>query len=306
MNNKYIEDAKQIKEALNDSSIDEKALINIVTKRTHKERMKIRRAYKESFNRDLMSDLNSELYSNFKLTMLALFTDPVEYDVDSIYKSLKSKEVDKDTLIEIFASRPWWYLNKIKEIYEKKYKINLEEELTKDSSDDFKIILALLLKNERSTNTEPDHDECEQIAIKLNDIKKLSIDEPIIQKLFCSYSPQELISISREYHKITGITLTKAIENSFREVDIKKLLKSILFALISPSEYFANRMHEALDETCPNENIITRILVSRGPVDLIIIKKYYYELYNMNMVEDIKKCLKDAYQILCVELCNKE
>lgn len=299
-------DAEKIKIALNDSSIDEKALINIVTKRTHKERMKIRKAYKQSFNKDLMSDLNSELYSNFKLTMLALFTDPVEYDIDSIYKSLKSKEIDKDTLIEIFASRPWWYLNKIKEMYERKYKKNLEKELVDDSSDDFKIILALLLKNERSTNTEPDQEECEQIAKEINDLPKLSIDEPIMQKFFISSSPQELASISREYHKITGILLTKAIENSFNDENIQKLLKSILFALISPSEYFATRMHEALDEKCPLENIITRILVSRGPVDLAQIKKYYYELYNINMAEDIKKCLKDSYQSLCVELCDKE
>ena len=303
MSTKEKEDAQKIREALNESSIDEQALINIVTQRTHKERMKIRKAYKESFNRDLMSDLNSELYSNFKLTMLALFTDPLEYDADTIYKALKPKEIDKDTLTEIFASRPWWYLNKIKEIYNKKYKKNLEEELMENSTDDFKIILALLLSNQRSTNEDPDQNKCEQIAIELNDIEKLSIDEKIVQDVFCSSSPYELVYISREYHKITGKLFTEAIKNSFND-DITKLLTSILYAQISPSEYFATRIHEGIDDICPNEKIITRILVTRGPVDLGKIKKYYYELYNSDMAIDIKNCLKDSYQSLCVEICN--
>ena len=61
MSTKEKEDAQKIREALNESSIDEQALIDIVTQRTHKERMKIRKAYKENFNRDLMSDWHASL-----------------------------------------------------------------------------------------------------------------------------------------------------------------------------------------------------------------------------------------------------
>ena len=58
------------------------------------------------FGKYLMSDINSELIGNFKKIIFELFTDPVEYDVDSIYKSISESGTDEDTLIEILSSRP--------------------------------------------------------------------------------------------------------------------------------------------------------------------------------------------------------
>ena len=52
--------------------------------------------------------------------------------------------------------------------------------------------------------------------------------------------------ISREYHKLTGNLIITAIDREFSS-DIKKLLKSVLYALISPSEHFATRIHDAVD-----------------------------------------------------------
>ena len=306
MNSQEKKDAEAMRNAMKGLGTDEKALINIAGKRTHKERMKIRHEYKAMFGRDLMSDLKSDLSGNFRKTMLALFTDPVEYDVDSIYQAIKGAGTDEDTLIEIFASRPSWYLNKIKIKYKEKYKKDLEKDVIGDTSGSFQKLLVSLLQCKRSTNKNPDKEECAKIAQELFNAgeKRLGTDEPVFNKIFALSSPHELIMISREYHKLSGNLLTKAIDKEFSG-DIKKLLKTVLYVLISPSEYFSSRIHEAVDGLGTNEKILTRILVTRAEIDLLKIKQYYKVLYGKDMIEDIKDDVSGDYKQLLISICNQ-
>ena len=305
MNSREKKDAEIMRKAMEGSGTDEKSLINIAGKRTHKERMKIRHAYKAIFGRDLMSDLISDLSGDFKKLMLALFTDPVEYDADCIYRAIKGAGTDEETLIEIFASRPNWYLNKIKSIYKEKYKKDLEEHVRGDTSGDFRSLLVSLIQGKRSTNQYPDKDECVKIAKNLYEAgeKRLGTDEEVFNKIFALSSPHELIAISREYHKITGNLLTTAIDREFSG-NIKKLLKSILYANISPSEYFATRIHDAIEGIGTDENTLTRIMVTRAEIDLPKIKEYYNKLYGKDMLEDIKDDVSGDYKKLLIAIYN--
>ncbi|MBQ4046218.1 MAG: hypothetical protein II627_07175, partial [Lachnospiraceae bacterium] len=65
------------------------------------------------------------------------------------------------TLIEILASRPGWYINRIKKKYKEKYKKELEEDVYGDTSGSFRKLLVSLIQGNRSTNQTPDKDECE-------------------------------------------------------------------------------------------------------------------------------------------------
>jgi annexin A7/11 len=305
MNLREKKDAEIMRKAMEGSGTDEKSLINIAGKRTHKERMKIRHAYKAMFGKDLMSDLISDLSGDFKKLMLALFTDPVEYDADCIYRAIKGAGTDEETLIEIFASRPNWYLNKIKSIYNEKYKKDLEEHVRGDTSGDFRRLLVSLIQGKRSTNQYPDKDECAKIAKNLYEAgeKRLGTDEEVFNKIFALSSPHELITISREYHKLTGNLVTTAIDHEFSG-NINKLLKSILYANISPSEYFATRIHDAIDGIGTDENTLTRIMVTRAEIDLPKIKEYYNKLYGKDMLEDIKDDVSGDYKKLLIAIYN--
>ena len=87
--------------------------------------------------------------------------------------------------------------------------------------------------------------------------------------------------------------------------DIKKLLKAILFAVISPSEYFAVRIHDAVNDGT-NEKILTRIIVTREEIDLPKIKGYYNNLYKKEMLEDIEKGVEGDYKSLLIAICSKD
>ena len=121
--NKDVEDLKQLIE-----NADYSSMTDFITRKTHKERMRLRQVYKQKFDKDLMSDLKSSFAGIYLKIILGLFTDPVEFDIDYIYKCLK-EDTSYNILIEIFASRPDWYLNKIKNLYQRKYNIELEEHI---------------------------------------------------------------------------------------------------------------------------------------------------------------------------------
>ena len=167
MNSQERADAEHLNEVFQGIGEDEKFPIKLVTIRNHKERMKIRETYKAMYGKDLMDDIKDTYSSDTKKIMLALFTDPLEFDVDCIYKAIKGAGTDEDVLIEIFASRPGWYLKRIKKLYKKKYERDLEKDVEDDTSFSFKKLLISLLQCKRSTNQNPNEEECKKIAEEL-------------------------------------------------------------------------------------------------------------------------------------------
>ena len=293
--NKDVEDLKQLIE-----NADYSSMTDFITRKTHKERMRLRQVYKQKFDKDLMSDLKSSFAGIYLKIILGLFTDPVEFDIDYIYKCLK-ENTSYNILIEIFASRPDWYLNKIKNLYQRKYNIELEEHIKEGTLDDFKKLLLQILQSERSTNQSPDVDQCKKLAedLEQEESENLTVDSPIINSIFIKSSPQELVSISKEYNKSTQKLITQTINEHFKG-NAKNLLNAILMAKISPSEYYANVIHESIDD----EDIILKVIISRAEIDFTQIKKYYLKLYENNVVNDIKKDSHE-YTNLLVAICNK-
>ena len=87
-------DAQALRDAMKGFGTDEAALIKIVANRTNQQRMAIKEAYKTAFGRDLISDLKSELRGKLEDAMVALFTEPIEYDCDSLKNAMKGVGTD--------------------------------------------------------------------------------------------------------------------------------------------------------------------------------------------------------------------
>ena len=56
---------------------------------------------------------------------------------------------------------------------------------------------------------------------------------------------------------------------------VKKSLKSIIYALVSPSEYFATRVKDAIKGFGTDDSFLIRILITRDEFDIPQIKQYY-------------------------------
>ena len=265
----------------------------------------MRAAYKALYGRDLIADLKSELNGKFEDAMIALFTEPIEYDVDQLREGMKGLGTNEDTLIEIISSRSPAQLRAISAKYKEIYKRDLEQDIKKETHGTLEHVLVSLLQGNRSTNMKPDQARAAAIAQEIFKAGegKLGTDESVFNKYFCSLSPYELAAMAQQYHKLTGHTILQAIEKEFHG-DSKKAFKTIVYATLSPSEYFATRVNDAIKGWGTKDHLLIRILISRDEVDMPQIKQYYKQLYGKDMVEAVKNDISGDYQKLMVELCS--
>ena len=299
-------DADALKNAFKGIGCDKKTVVDITVNRTNAQRLQIKEAYKASYGRDLMKDLKSELHNHLEDAILALYTDPIEYDADELRSAMKGIGTNEDTLIEIICSRPPHVLKAIIAKFKEKYKRDLEADVKSETSGTLRKLLIALLQCSRSTNTTPNQAQCAQIAQEIYGAgeKKLGTDESIFNKYFCTLSPHELAAVSREYHKLTGHTILQAIDKEFSG-DSKKTLRTIVYATLSPSEYFATRVNYAVKGLGTKDHILIRVLVSRSEIDMPQIKQYYKQLFGKDMVTDVKNDISGDYQRLMVGLISK-
>ena len=301
----YVKAAEELRKAMEGFGTDEESLIRTVTAHKTRDRLKIKKAYQEKYNKDLIEDLKSELSGKFEDAMIALFKDPIEYDAECLYYAMKGAGTDESCLIEVIASRPNWLLHKIKLKYKELYNKELEEDIIGDTSGDFQKLLLGLLKCNRRENKEVNKEECQKIASQLHEAKEqkwsIESEEDVFYKYVMQSSPQELSAVAREYYKISRETIIDGIEKKFSG-DAKELLKTILYSLISPSEYFATRIKKAIEGFGTDNKTLIRILVTRCEVDMSIIKKYYHQIYQKDMIEDVKSDISGDYQKLMIEL----
>ena len=298
-------DAAALRKAMKGLGTDEKAIIKIIANRTNRERLTMIDSFRRQFNRDLIKDLKSELSGNFENATLALFQDPITYDCCSLKKAMKGLGTDEDTLIEILATRPNYYINEIKKKYLTMYGKSLEQDLLSDLSGDLKKVMLTLASAFRSENQNPDQADCHDKAEQLYKAgeKRLGTNEKVFYDILTKASPQELTLINKIYEQNHKHGLLKAIDNEFSG-NMKKLLKTIVYVSLNPSEYFATRVKYAVKGLGTKDKLLIRILVTRDEIDMPQIKEAYKRLYNKDMVKDIESDTSGDYKRLLVELCS--
>ena len=301
----YVKAAEELRKAMEGFGTDEESLIRTVTAHKTQERLKIKKAYQEKYNKDLIEDLKSELSGKFEDAMIALFKDPIEYDAECLNNSMKGAGTDEGCLIEILASRPSWLLEKIKTKYKEIYNKELEDDVKNDCSGDFQKILIGLLNCKRSYSKEVNKEQCETLVKQMHEAKEenwlIDNEQDFFYKYIMLSSPKELSLVSRIYYKIYGTTILDGIDKKYNG-NAKELLNAILYSQISPSEYFAKKIKKAIEGFGTDNKTLIRILVTRCEVDMNIIKRYYKQLFNKDMIEDIKNDISGDYQKLMIEL----
>jgi hypothetical protein len=298
-------DVETLRKAMEGFGTDEATLIKVVANRTNRQRQQIKAQYKATYGRDLVEDLKKETHGKLEDAFVALFTDPIEYDADALRGAMKGAGTNEDTLIEIIASRTPQQMAAVKACYQKKYSRDLEADVKKETSGTLQKILITLLQGRRSVNTAPNQAQCAAIAKEIFDAgeAKLGTDESVFNKYFGTLSPHELACVAQNYHKLTGHTILDAIDKEMHG-DSKKAYRTIVYATLSPSEYFATRVNDAIKGFGTSDHLLMRVLITRDEIDMPQIKQYYKQLYGKDMVTAIKNDISGDYQKLMVELCD--
>jgi len=298
-------DAKLIKQSISKPK-NFNQLIEIVSHRSNAQRQNIVQAYYNHYNINILDDLKTELSGHFKEAVIALFYTPIDYDCFQLYKAMKGLGTNEDTLIEILATRSNNTINAIKARYPQMYGKELVRVVESDTSGFFRQILLELLKAERPNNPNPDQKQCEDCAKMLYDaesLKKEALQRTYIL-MFTQKSREEFALISKIYYQWYSKTFLDAIESNFSG-DVRKVLKAIAYALLSPSEYFAYRINKAIKGFGTNDTILIRVLVSRDEIDINRIKRYYKQLYTKELYDAVSEDVSGDYKNLLLALIGK-
>ncbi|XP_054584002.1 annexin A3 isoform X2 [Eptesicus fuscus] len=266
-------DAEAIRKAIRGIGTDEKTLISILTERSNAQRQLIVKEYQAAYEKKLKDDLKSDLSGHFEYLMVALVTPPAVFDAKQLKKSMKGTGTDEDTLIEILTTRTSRQMKEISQAYYTVYKKSLGDDISSETSGDFRKALLTLADGRRDESLKVD----EQLAKKDAQIlynageKKWGTDEDAFTEILCLRSfPQ---------------------------------LKRIHCARNIPA-FLAERLHRALKGAGTDEFTLNRIMVSRSEIDLLDIRAEFKKRCGYSLYSAIKSDTSGDYETALLKLCG--
>ena len=295
----------QFHDALFENPIDENILIDVLTSTTNEERQYIRGLYKQSYNNPIQNDIKSQLKDRLRQMAIDLFDTPYEYDARELHTALNSLTNDDNVIIEIFASRPSGYLEIVDTAYNNFFKISLKDEIKKHTSEEFSEYLIALMEVERPMEQTISGNDAYEYAeeLKNGELANIGTDVEKFKTVFVEKSREDLILISRAYYEKTQKNLYEAIEAEVPGKN-RRLIKAILFAVITPAQWFARKISKVVQES-GDYNTIRRVLISRSEIDMYAIRDYYYMETNNELRTDILDENEDAYGQILTNLSLK-
>ena len=293
------QDSEAINQAIqsnDDAQIEN--IINIICERTNDQRQQIKEKYISNYGVDLSEALNKKLSGDLGSLIKGLLYNPVDYDVEQIFKAIEGLGTDDEVLIEIISTRPSSHLQKVNKRYiELHPKETIEQAIIGDTSGAYQKLLVAMVHGVRSENPYPNCTKMKEAVEEIKNADK-NMKESIFVKYFGSCSYNEVGTICSLYERMYKEPFLKMVEREFSG-DTKKLFVSLLSYISDSGKYFAKILNKFKTKD------LNRVLISRNEVDMQEIRDSYRTLYQTDLVEDIKEKTKDNYQKALLILAQK-
>ena len=313
MNKKTQEEVKnleqmsiQFHDSLFSKKIDENTIVSILSNTSNFDRQIIRLFYKKKFPNLIQKDIQTQLSGDLGKLVLNLFDLPYEYDARELHRSLTSFKKDEKAIIEIIITRPRSHLILVQKIYKKFYNVSLKNDILNLSDKNFSEFLIAILSSNRPSGVTIKPNDAYNIAkdIIKNGVKQYGKNINLFKQVFVDRSREDLIMISRAFYDLYKKNLYEVIDNELSGTN-KKLIKDILYGLITPAQWFAKKAYKAMKGPGTDEKTLNRVIVSRAEIDMDDIRDYYFRDRNTDLRNDIDGDCSGAYGQLLMNLSEK-
>nr|XP_028574135.1 annexin A6 isoform X2 [Podarcis muralis] len=299
-------DAKVLRKAMKGFGTDEDAIIEVVTQRSNTQRQEIIQAYKSHYGRDLIADLKSEISGPLAKVILGLMMTPAQYDAKQLKKAMEGAGTDESVLIEILATRNNQEIQAINTAYNDAYSKSLEDALSSDTSGHFKRILISLALGARDEGGE-DLAKAQADAQKLSDVSgddSTSLETRFMTVL-CTQSYPQLRRVFQEFVKMTNHDVAHAI-NKRMSGDVRDVFLAIVRSVKNKQAFFADKLYKSMKGAGTDDRTLIRIIVSRSEIDLLNIRREFWDIYDKSLYHMIEKDTSGDYCKALLAICGEE
>ncbi|XP_076063063.1 annexin B9-like [Oratosquilla oratoria] len=295
-------DGAALRKAMKGFGTDEKAIIAILANRTNIQRMQIMQKYQQSYGRDLIKDLKSELSGKFEEVIVALMTPTYEYLAKEINHAIIGLGTDERTLVEILCTGDNAYIYHIKNAYYHLYHKKLEQDIMGDTSGDFKRLLVSMCAGGRDEhNCDPNLAPTLAQQLYKAGEAKMGTDEAEFNRIMSSYSYPLLRLVFEDYKKIKGKPFADAIKSELSG-DLERGMMAIYRCIQNRAAFFAVEIHDAMAGMGTNDRALIRLVVTRSEIDMGNIKEEYHKIYKKTLEHDIKGDTSGDYKRVLIDL----
>ncbi|XP_054832233.1 annexin A6 isoform X2 [Eublepharis macularius] len=299
-------DAKVLRKAMKGFGSDEDAIIDVVTQRSNAQRQEIIKAYKSHFGRDLMADLKSEISGALAKVILGLMMTPAQYDAKQLKKAMEGAGTDESILVEILATRNNQEIQAVNAAYKEAYHKSLEDALSSDTSGHFKrilISLALGNRDEGGVDLAKAHEDAQKLAdVSSDDLASL---ETRFLSILCTQSYPQLRKVFQEFIKMTNHDVAHAI-NKRMSGDVRDAFLAIVRSVKNKQAFFADKLYKSMKGAGTDDRTLIRIIVSRSEIDLLNIRREFWDIYDKSLYHMIEKDTSGDYRKALLAICGGE
>uniref|UniRef100_A0A5K3FA65 Annexin n=1 Tax=Mesocestoides corti TaxID=53468 RepID=A0A5K3FA65_MESCO len=300
-------DCHRLRKAMKGLGTDEKAIVDVLGRRSISQRLSIVRQFKTLFGMDLIDKLNDEISGNFFKVCRALCLEPDLFDAEQLREALKGVGTDEDCLIEILCCRTNGQIARIKETYKKAFNRDLEKDIIDDTSGHFQRLLVSILQGNRDESVKFERKKAREDAEALLEAgqKKYGTDESKFNEILISRSNAHLRAVFEEYEKISNKSVEDALKSEMSG-DLLRGFLSIVRSIQNKPAFFAKALHRAMKGMGTDDSSLIRIIVTRCEIDMVQIKAAFKEAYKQTLGEFIRDDTSGDYRRIMLTLIGEE
>ncbi|CAH1988865.1 unnamed protein product [Acanthoscelides obtectus] len=283
------DDAEVLRKAMKGFGTDEKAIINVLARRTNAQRLQIAVEFKTMYGKDLIKDLKSELSGNFENLIVAMMTPLPEYYAKELHDAMSGIGTDEDVLIELLCTMSNQEIRTIRQAYEAMYHRPLESDLKGDTAGTFKRLMVSLCNACRDESMAVNQEAARKDAqslLRAGELK-LGTDESTFNMILCQRNYAQLQLIFQDSSLFPGNSIEDAVKSEFSGNSESGFL-AIIRAIQDTPKYFAKQLNNAISGAGTDDNSLMRIVVTRSEIDMEDIKRAYASKYGESLKEAIK------------------
>ncbi|XP_037681978.1 annexin A9 isoform X1 [Choloepus didactylus] len=298
-------DVQRLLRAIAGQGVDHSTIVDVLTNRSRGQRQLISRAFRERTQQDLLKSLQAALSGNLERTVVALLQPAAQFDAQELRAALKGSVSAEDVAVEILATRTPPQLQECLAVYKHDFQVEAEKNIKCETSGILQDLLLALAKGHRESYSGIiDYNLAEQDVQALQGAEEPNT-EGMWVLIFTQRSPEHLIRVFDQYQRYTGQELEEAVRNRFNG-EAQAALLSLASVIRNTPLYFADKLHQALQETEPSYHVLMRILVSRSETDLLSIRAEFKKKFGKSLYSSLQDAVKGDCQSALLALCRAE